>query len=195
MAGDWKAAASRAMDRYADGDGAAAGVLWDLLAPPLYAFFMRRVRDREDAQDLLQTTFEKIHAARQHFVEGGDVTPWAYAIARNVWIDSRRRRRTDKWLETEARNRTNGEEDPAPTSEQLVDGKQLGVRMERELAKLPDHYREAFMLVQVDELSIRDAAAVVQCTEAAMKLRAHRSYEALRAALGDEAVCRFGGKT
>jgi RNA polymerase sigma-70 factor (ECF subfamily) len=49
---------------------------------------------------------------------------------------------------------------------------------------LPEAQRVAFELVKHEGLSLAEAADVLGTTVAAVKLRAHRTYEALRAALG-----------
>jgi RNA polymerase sigma-70 factor (ECF subfamily) len=183
------------MDRYADGHDAAFDVVVDLLWPRLEAFFRRRLRDPDDAEDLVQKTLLRMHCARQHFVKGGDLTPWAYAIARNLWLDFDRQRRRQACVVSMEERSPAEEEDRGPSTEELLDGKRLGALMEGELAKLPDKYKEAFELVQLEGLSIREAAGTVGCTETAMKLRAHRSYAALRSALGDAAASRFGWRT
>jgi RNA polymerase sigma-70 factor (ECF subfamily) len=191
MGGDWKEAASRAMDRYADGDDGAFKEVVDLLLPHLLRFFLRRVRDRGHAEDLVQETFSRMHAARAQFAPGGEVMPWAYVISHRLFIDFYRQRRKERCRDAELKTRTELEDGAGPSSEHLLGCKQLGERLERALEKLHDSYRQAFELVEIDELSIREAAAVACCTETAMKLRAFRSREALRAVLGDD----FGGRT
>jgi RNA polymerase sigma-70 factor (ECF subfamily) len=84
-------AASAAMDRYAGGDNAAFGELYDLLAPRLFGFVVRQTRDRARAEDLVQQTFLQMHCARDSYVTGADVMPWAFAIARRLAIDAFRR--------------------------------------------------------------------------------------------------------
>jgi DNA-directed RNA polymerase specialized sigma24 family protein len=51
---------------------------------------------------------------------------------------------------------------------------------------VPEAQRIAFELVQCDGLTMAQAAEVLGTTVAGVKLRAHRTYVALRAALGDE---------
>jgi RNA polymerase sigma-70 factor (ECF subfamily) len=82
-----------AMQRYADGDLGAFPELYDALAPRLLARLIQLTTSRERAADLLQETFLRIHARRTTFRRGERVTPWALAIARNVFIDDRRRQR------------------------------------------------------------------------------------------------------
>ncbi|HEY1958535.1 MAG TPA: sigma factor [Polyangiaceae bacterium] len=50
-------AASAAMDRYASGDDAAFGEIYDRLAPRLLGFLYRQTTDRARAEDLVQQTF------------------------------------------------------------------------------------------------------------------------------------------
>jgi RNA polymerase sigma-70 factor (ECF subfamily) len=57
--------------------------------------------------------------------------------------------------------------------------------VEAVLARLPSAQREAFILVRYEGLRVEDAAAVLGTTPTAVKLRAFRAYEALRAALED----------
>jgi RNA polymerase sigma-70 factor (ECF subfamily) len=87
------AVASGAMDRYACGDDAAFGDLYEALAPCLLGFLVRLTGDTSAAEDLLQQTFLQMHDARGRFARGADVTPWAMAIARRLFIDSTRRSR------------------------------------------------------------------------------------------------------
>src|SRR5438270_9763174 len=79
------------MDRYARGEDAAFGELYDLLAPKLLGFLFRQTRDRARAEDLVQQTFLQMHCARESYVTGADVLPWAFAIARRLSIDAYRR--------------------------------------------------------------------------------------------------------
>jgi len=168
------------MERYARGDEAAFGELYDAIAPRLYAFLLRQTRSEAAAKDVLQQTMLKIHLARGTFEEGAAVLPWAYAIARRLWIDSTRRVKREAPLDE---TREDAADDPSP-DDQAYAG-ELAARLQRELAKLPENQRVAFQLVKQEELSIAEAAAVLGTTESAVKLRAHRAYQTLREALGD----------
>jgi RNA polymerase sigma-70 factor (ECF subfamily) len=169
-----------AMERYARGDESAFGELYDAIAPRLYAFLLRQTRSEAAAKDVLQQTMLKIHLARGTFEEGAAVLPWAYAIARRIWIDSTRRVKREAPLDD-----THEEEADDPSPDEEAYASELAARLQKELAKLPDNQRVAFQLVKQEELSIAEAAAVLGTTESAVKLRAHRAYQTLRAALGD----------
>jgi RNA polymerase sigma-70 factor (ECF subfamily) len=61
------------------------------------------------------------------------------------------------------------------------------------LARLAPAQREAFVLLRYEGMSVDDAAAVLGSTPTAVKLRAFRAYEALRAALGASRDTNRGG--
>ena len=170
------------MDRYAAGDNAAFALVYDALAPRLYGYLLRQARDRARAEDLLQQTFLHMHRARHRFIPGAEVTPWAFAIARRLLIDTLRRGKRETLVD-------DGEPDSVlstdPGADDLFEASELAGRLRRELARLPQSQRAAFELIKDEGLSMAEAAAVLGTTVAAVKLRAHRAYEALRGALGD----------
>jgi RNA polymerase sigma-70 factor (ECF subfamily) len=177
-----RAEADVAMERYAEGDDASFGLVYDALAPRLYGYLLRQTRERARAEDLLQQTMLNIHRARASFIPGAEVTPWAFAIARRLLVDSFRRGKREMLSD-------DGELDPGPDggpmADEVAQARELATRVQRVLSKLPESQRVAFELIKNEGLSVAEAAQVLGTTVAAVKLRAHRAYEALRAALGD----------
>jgi RNA polymerase sigma-70 factor (ECF subfamily) len=172
------------MDRYAQGDESAFSELYDALAPRLYGYLLRQTRNNARAEDLLQQTFLQMHCARGRFIPGADVVPWAFAIARRLLIDGVRRSGREVSLELREEAGAPPPVSTALSQDDLVHSKRLATSLERELAKLPESYREAFELIKQEGLSLAEAAEVLGTTVAAVKLRAHRTYQALREALG-----------
>jgi RNA polymerase sigma-70 factor, ECF subfamily len=179
-----RAAADAAMERYAAGDEAAFSTVFDLLAPRLHGYFLRQTRDSDAADDLTQQTLLKIHRARGQFIRGAAVTPWAFAIGRRLLIDDVRRRRRDLLApdQEQAVDRASSE---AATADQLIAAQETGERILTALLRLPASQREAFELIKQEGLTFVEAAETLGTTVAAVKLRAHRAYEALRVVLGD----------
>jgi RNA polymerase sigma-70 factor (ECF subfamily) len=177
-----RAEADIAMERYASGDDAAFAAVYDALAPRLYGFLLRQTRQTARAEDLLQHTMLKIHAARGTFIPGAEVTPWAFAIARRLLVDSIRRGKRE--LLTDDGQLDPGRS-PGPGPDEMTQARELANRVDKVLAKLPSSQRVAFELIKTEGLSVAEAAQVLGTTVAAVKLRAHRAYEALRAALED----------
>jgi RNA polymerase sigma-70 factor, ECF subfamily len=172
-----------AMDRYACGDGASFAAIHRALHPRLSSYLLRMTGSTSAADDLVQETFLRIHRARSTFARGGAVVPWAYAIARNVYTDHARAARL---RETE---RLPSDPGPDAVDRAAADGEAEAIAaetarvVERVLARLPAAQREAFVLIRYEGLSVQDAAAILGATPTAVKLRAFRAYEALRAEL------------
>jgi RNA polymerase sigma-70 factor, ECF subfamily len=181
-------AANEAMERYARGEDPAFSDLYDAIAPRLHQYLCRQTRDRTRADDLLQQTMLQIHRARGRFIPGAEVLPWAFAIARRLLIDSVRRRKNEVGhlsLDGGPSGRTPPETaaDDRPADEQL-DSRRLAQVIDDQLERLPESHRVAFELIKKEGLSVKEAAEVLGTTVTAVKLRAHRAYVALRAALG-----------
>src|SRR5689334_3391733 len=173
------------MDRYAAGEDAAFGDVYDTVAPRVLSYLRRQTRDVARAEDLLQQTMLQIHRARGTFISGSGVLPWAFAIARRLLIDELRRDRRNvlSTAELVVDESPSLSDDAGPDG--LAEAKQLAHRLDRELKRLPESQRVAFELMRVDGLSHLEAAEVLGATVSAVKLRAHRAYVALRAVLGD----------
>jgi RNA polymerase sigma-70 factor (ECF subfamily) len=177
--------ADLAMERYANGDDAAFAEVYDALAPRLLAFLRKSTRDESVADDLLQLTLLQMHRARGTFLPGAAVTPWAYAIARRLVIDGARRKRLERRLFAEpSRDAEELEFQPVATTaaaDDLVDAQRLEWRLRGALEALPEIQRTAYRLLQQDGLTLKGAAEVLGISVTAVKLRAHRAYQALRA--------------
>lgn len=171
-----------AMERYAGGDSAAFAQVYDALAPRLFGYLLRQTRDRARAEDLLQQTMLHIHRARDRFIAGAEVRPWAFAIARRLLVDDIRRGR--RVVLSDDGNPDLGVSD-GPMADEVVQASELALQVQAILAKLPTSQRAAFELIKQEGLTVAEAAQVLGTTVAAVKLRAHRAYEALRAALGE----------
>jgi RNA polymerase sigma-70 factor (ECF subfamily) len=166
-----------AMERYAAGDDAAFAVVYDAIGPRLFGYFLRQTRDRARAEDLLQQTMLHIHRARDRFLPGAEVTPWAFAIGRRLLVDGLRKGKREVLVE-EPETQAGASADPG--ADQVLQAKELASDVAKVLAKLPHSQRTAFELIKGEGLSVAEAAQVLGTTVAAVKLRAHRAYEAIR---------------
>jgi RNA polymerase sigma-70 factor, ECF subfamily len=180
---DWRSAADAAMDRYARGDDAAFSELYELLAPRLYSFLARRMPDRTQVEDLVQQTFLHMHRARRHFCAGAAVLPWAVVIARRLLIDRVRQTKREPVMKDDELQTPEAVAPDTPP-DQVLALRRLTQRVDVELNRLPEASRVAFELIQLDGLSIAEAAEVLGTTSAAVKMRAHRAYQTLRERLG-----------
>lgn len=174
------------MTRYQGGDERAFRELYNQTAPGLRNYLTRLANSGVVGDDLLQQTFLKIHRARAAYVVGADPLPWFYAIAHRTFLDEARRT-------TRAIVRSAGDdvpELPAAITGESDDRRTEPADPERAkaaldaLATLPHPQREAVVLTKLEGKSVAEAAEIAGTTVGAMKLRAHRGYEALRKLLG-----------
>lgn len=160
------------MQRYQQADPDAPGALVAALSPALLRFFRSQVLNREQADDLLQDTWLRIHRVRHTYRPGEPVLPWIYAIARHVRVDGYRRSRRITMHETAMQvlpeRPSQGEpRSTLPAFETLV-------------APLPDSQREVITMLKVGGLSLEEVARATSSTVGAVKQKAHRAYERLR---------------
>ena len=179
------------MQRYQSGDPAAFRELYDQVAPRLHGYLVKMTHDRALADDLLQLTFLKLHRARAAYVQGADPLPWLYAIAHRTFLDEARKTKR-------AIVRAAG--DDVPEVAAGLSGESEGQRDEPRgdpelaaqalaaIAELPLAQRQAVVLTKLDGKSVAEAAAIAGTTPGAMKVRAHRGYEALRKLFGARAA-------
>lgn len=174
------------MHRYCCGDERAFYELYDALAPALLHYLIGLARDRARAEDLLQTTFLKLHTHRDVYVAGADPTPWVYAIAKRAFIDDHRRRGTARrFLARAGGDDTSADLTGAPADAgAAAPDPDLVSRAVAALATLPRSQRDAVRLTKLEGLSIDDAARAAHTTPGAIKQRVHRGYQKLRAVLG-----------
>ncbi len=163
------------MTAYQRGDAAAFEELYGRLAPQLGGYLRSLCRDAARAEDLLQDAFLQVHRARHTSLPPRPVKPWIYAIARNVFLMSRRA--AGRRARHEAVADVALPDVPVPPEvERLADRATL----QRVLAGVPPERREAMLLHHVWGFSFREVGAVLGVSEAAAKLRAHRGLRALR---------------
>jgi RNA polymerase sigma-70 factor (ECF subfamily) len=178
-------AGDEAMARYAQGDDAAFGEVYAVVAPRLARFFRRRLLDKSAVPDLVQDVLLRIHRFRRTFVPGSTLMPWALTIARRLLVDLVRRvgrepRGDSAWPDDlGARSSLQG----PPTGEEIVAAKQMVARLDDAWSRVSEPQRAALRLVRGEGLSVAEAAARLGTTVTGVKLRTHRASRALRAGL------------
>ncbi len=175
----WGAAMARAQN----GDAEAYAKLLHEILPFTRAYVSSRLRDAATVDDVVQNVLMSIHRARHTYRPERPFVAWLRAIARNAVIDSVRERARRSQRETPL-----ADYDP-PSGMPLPDEFDQGLspELERALAALPPNQREAVELLHVEQLSVAEAAERVGVKPGALKVRAHRGYQALRSRLKREA--------
>ncbi len=159
--------ASQLMSEHAAGDARAFPALYPLLRPKL-AKLCRSFVGPDEAEDVLQEVFLKLHRARASFTPGGNAFAWAYAVARATCLD-RLRARAREAVPMEPAALEHRAAPRAPESE-------LGGVLDQ----FSDCLRTTYMLVKVEGMECREAAALLGTSTSAVKQRVHRATALLR---------------
>lgn len=167
------------MAAYIAGDAAAFRELFARYSALLYRMMLRDLRRAEEARDLVQQTFLHLHRARHDFDGRLRFRPWIFTIALNLKREHFRRvrRRPESSLDAEGA--------PEPAEAGHGDRSDARQAIRHGLARLPRDQREVIELHWFDGLSFAEVAGVVGASVAAVKVRAHRGYVALRRLLDD----------
>ena len=162
------------------GDPGALGEVVRALTPPVYALVGRLCAGRRDlVDDVAQEAFMKIVGALPRFDVTGParLTTWAVTIATRTAIDAlRRTRRISEPLDDE------------PTATDLAraaERRDLGRRVERAMARLPEDQRAVLVLRAYHDLDYDEIAAALNVPEGTVKSRLGRARLALREAMGE----------
>lgn len=160
------------------GDAHAYRLFLQATATHLRAFLRRRLpRWPDQVEDLVQESLLAIHNQRGSYDAAVPLTAWVHAIARYKLID---------WVRRHARSE--GLHEPLDDNSALfasADHEAGDAR--RDLATLldalPNKQREAIIFTKLNGLSVREAAAALQMSEAAVKVSVHRGLKTLATTL------------
>ncbi len=175
------------MEAYVAGDPGAFRRLFRLLAPSMHAFFARSA-GHGAADDLLQTTFLKLHASRASWRPGERLRPWAFTIAARVRIDWLRRqgRRADH-EQADGELEGDGLPDPSPSADpgEVALGKERDERVRAALERVPEPQRVVVHLHRFEGMGFAEIGKVLGISEVSARVRAFRAYARLRELLAD----------
>ena len=165
------------MVRYQAGDGDAFDALYARLGPSLRRYLLALARDTQRADDLLQDTFLQIHRSRRTYNPARPVRPWAFAVARHMWLmDLRtRRRKAPPHLDLEAV--------PDLAVPVAADGLARDDALRRALAQVPADRAEALLLHHVWGFDFEEIGKMLGIRAGAARVRASRAMSALRGLL------------
>jgi RNA polymerase sigma-70 factor (ECF subfamily) len=144
-------------------DAFAADVLG--LLKPLYVTALRLARSRPDAEDLVQDTVLKALRSSNRFEPGTNLKAWLFTILHNTWRNRRRDAARDT-VEVDSERVEQAAADgpdglPVDTPETLLLRSTLDADLQAALDELPEAFREAVWLRDVDEFPYAEIARML----------------------------------
>jgi len=142
------------------------------------------LRDPDDAREVLQETFLKVYDNLEKFRGEAQLSTWIYRIAMNEALmrirKDKHRPRSLEIVDEDGERRGIDVEDWSPRPVERLLTKELGGELDRAIALLPEDYRGAFLLRDVEGLSNEQIARAMKLSVPAVKSRIHRARVFLR---------------
>ncbi len=146
--------------------------VWQEFNIKLKQFIIKRVRDEQSAEDILQDVFVKIHTHIDMLRDGHKLQSWIYQITRNAVYDYYRDQRITAGI-------TETLDLPEEEDEDDVE-RMLALSLKGMIDCLPNAYRQALILTEYEGLTQKELASRLGLSFSGAKSRVQRAREKLR---------------
>ena len=146
----------------------------------------RVLNDRECADDLAQEVFVRVFVHRRNYRHGSKLSTWLFTIAANLAKNEIRRRvRRRNWFSLDAleemlQDRAIQLADPAEGQETALEREQLQAAVGRAIATVPEKYRLALVLRDIEGLPYEEIAQVLGIPGGTVRSRINRARGMLK---------------
>jgi RNA polymerase sigma-70 factor, ECF subfamily len=157
----------------------------------MYSAAFRLTRNASDAEDLVQETFLRAYRSFHQFQEGTNLKAWLYRILTNTFINSYRKKQrqpqtiSDDEVEDWYLYSKMSEEGFEPSAETAVLESLPDEDVQEALASLPEQFRIAVLLADVEGFSYKEIAEITNVPIGTVMSRLHRGRRALEKRLWD----------
>ncbi len=158
----------------------AARGAWHELEVKLRPFVARRVRSEADTDDILQDVFLRMQRGVAELRDDQRFGPWVYQVARSAIVDHHRVAAKHRVVDGDGR-----EEQPLEVGDDDAVEPELATCVAPFIAALPSPYREALTLVELEGLTQKQAAEMLDISLSGMKSRVQRGRALLRGAFDE----------
>lgn len=178
------------IERAKAGDRGAQAAIVRKYEQMVYNVALRLTGNAEEAEGVMQETFIKVLEALPSFRGDAQLGTWIYRIATNFALMQLRRRKTpmyslDEYNLDESRDLAAFNRSLADNPEALVLNAELRQVMEEAIDALPPKYKTAFVLKDLEGLSLQQIADMLALNVATVKTHIHRARLFLRDRLAD----------
>ena len=163
----------------------------------VYSAALYLTKNEHEAEDLVQETYLRAYRFFHKFEPGTNCRAWLLSIQRHLFINRYRQTKKlpdfldwdkiDQDYELFALSQENTEKS---NPENAFHSDVLGPEVEKALKELPEEFRTAIVLVDIDELTYEEAAQILECPIGTVRSRLSRGRRILQLALRDYALER-----
>lgn len=162
----------------ARGDDGAFRLLVERWEQPVFAFLARMVGSREDARDLSQEVFVRVHARARRYESRGQFRSWLLRIAGNLARSWLRRRRIVSWLRFDPIR--HDQASTWPGADAQIERTETRRAVQAAIARLPQRQRQALILRRYLELSHAEIARTLGTSRPGVESLLRRALTRLR---------------
>lgn len=181
---------SRKKDLKAEFERVALPYLSDLYRAAFYL-----TKNEAEAEDLVQETYLRAFGFFDNFEPGTNCKAWLLTILRNLFINRYHQKTREPemfdWIEINHGYHSSledGEQSSRGNPERLLSSKVIVQKIGTALKELPEEFRTAIVLVDIEELTYQEAGKVMGCPIGTVRSRVSRGRRILQGALRDYAV-------
>ncbi|MEJ7645754.1 MAG: sigma-70 family RNA polymerase sigma factor [Chryseolinea sp.] len=149
----------------------------------IYWHVRKMVIDHEDADDITQEVFIKIHKSIGNFREDAQLYTWIYRIATNECLTFLQRKRRRYFLPI---GDVEGELAAKLTSSEHISADEVQLKLQKALLKLPDKQRLVFNMKYFDDMPYEQIAEITDTSVGALKASYHHAVKKIESYLKDD---------
>ena len=161
--------------RYRAGDSAAFDLLVEGMGPRLKGYFLRQGAQTSTAEDLVQNVFVRVLQSLPRYQPRGQLDAFLLRIARNLWIDHRRRGGREHHDAAPAER-----PDPRPGPLGQADAGDRASQLRSALQRLDPATRELLELAVLQQLPYKEVGMILEIPVGTVKSRVYYSLRKLR---------------
>ena len=175
------------MLRVKNGDSAGFDLLLEKYRLPVIHFLYRMVQNHGISEELGQEVFLRVYRSRGTYEPTAKFTTWLFRIATHLALNALRDGKNERWqdrLDDDSGTMPVRQlSDARPSVEQRMVYQVKLDEIRQAIGALPDKQRAAVLMHKYEEMEYSQIAAVLNCSESAVKSLLFRAYETLRTEL------------
>ncbi len=141
----------------------------------VYHFAIYYTNNPSEAEDITQETFIKVMRNLSHLKSSEKIKTWIFSIAKNTAIDYKRKQRTIPYLPEHFLQKKSNE---LPIDHH-IEMKEDWETLQKALLFIKPLFRSLIILRGIKELSVKETATIVGCTELKIRVDYHRAVKQL----------------
>ncbi len=164
------------MQKLQEGQTEKLGLLFERYHRRIFGFFMRLTQGNQSlSEDLVQNTFFRVLKYKKSYNPEKTFSTWLYQISRNVFYDQCRKNNLETSVDDFKEHEPSMEmKSPFPEQDQRV---QI---LNQSMNQLAEDKREILILSRYEGLRYREIGEIMNCSETAIKVKAHRALKELK---------------